>query len=389
MVDISDVANLENASLSQLSPELIAALGMDAFAGAEDSEPLSTTGDIASLAALLQDLDLSQLEEDVTCTLEELRDMDRAARLKRLKACGLSLKHQQAVATGIAKAEREGRLVAPTGSKAPTGGRECSTSQVYDEIWLAPGQELRIFAMSDVHTDHTQNFEWVEAHTPGRRANSFDVLLCPGDVSDNHETVRKTLGALKRRFNEVLFTSGNHDVWMPRGSRRRQQEEADPEKATAPPLTSLDVLEQLYALCTELRVRTRPLWVHAPPASGDPPAASSDARSRDVLLLPMQSWYHQAWDKEPPRPGDEGEVGYQQMFMDFSCCAFPPGLENGSDELAEHFASLNEPWMAPLLEQLPPRCRQGRPPPERYTKSQARSRAPDRTRVHCWALLAR
>ena len=74
----------------------------------------------------------------------------------------------------------------------------------------------RLWALSDVHTDHSENLDWLKrvcARTDLRR----DGLILSGDVSSRFSILRETLQLCKRAFAEVSFVPGNHDVWVTRG----------------------------------------------------------------------------------------------------------------------------------------------------------------------------
>ena len=106
-----------------------------------------------------------------------------------------------------------------------------------------------------------------------------------------------------------------------------------------------------------LRVRTTPLWIRAASAS-----------ERDVCLVPLHSWYHESWDREPELPVAAGERvrDYGLLWADTFNCRWPeslcppPGHDGSSAPqrsiaLAERFARLNE---APLSRVLC--CHRGR-----------------------------
>ncbi len=62
---------------------------------------------------------------------------------------------------------------------------------------------MRLFAISDIHTDYKENLEWVQEHAGGARANRASsqrripsvqdetVLLVAGDVCDDVVQFRK------------------------------------------------------------------------------------------------------------------------------------------------------------------------------------------------------
>eukprot|EP00966_Prymnesium_polylepis_P197117 4568033-Prymnesium_polylepis.1 len=140
--------------------------------------------------------------------------------------------------------------------------------------------------------------EWLQSRLPARRDGAFDVCLCAGDVSDKEEVLLKTLGMLTNRFDEVLFALGNHDVWVP-----TKYVGVGPSVTT-----SLDRVDAVRRACDSLRVRTRPLWI-----------CGRDG-AQDVLVVPLMSWYHEGWDKEPDLPGASA-ADFKAQWSDFHRCA--------------------------------------------------------------------
>jgi len=62
---------------------------------------------------------------------------------------------------------------------------------------------MRIFAISDIHTDFIKNLDWIQSLAPQEYHN--DILIVAGDVSDNLETIEKTFTILKSKFRYVFF----------------------------------------------------------------------------------------------------------------------------------------------------------------------------------------
>ncbi|QYC42771.1 Calcineurin-like phosphoesterase [Nonomuraea coxensis DSM 45129] len=105
----------------------------------------------------------------------------------------------------------------------------------------------RLLAVSDLHVSYAENraiVQELKPHAPG------DWLLVAGDVADSLEDIRWALRLLAGRFERVVWTPGNHELWTPRG---------DP-----PELRGVARYEHLVAMCRELGVLTPedpyPLW---------------------------------------------------------------------------------------------------------------------------------
>ncbi len=76
-------------------------------------------------------------------------------------------------------------------------------------------QEIAVYVISDLHTDHAANLRWVEQlQAPPPRRGRLNVLLLAGDVSHDLRLLRRTLELLVERYDRVVFVIGNHDVWV-------------------------------------------------------------------------------------------------------------------------------------------------------------------------------
>jgi 3',5'-cyclic AMP phosphodiesterase CpdA len=71
---------------------------------------------------------------------------------------------------------------------------------------------MRLFATSDLHSDYKENFNWLTELSD--TAYRDDALIVAGDVSDRLDIIRETLLLLRAKFRHVLFTPGNHELWV-------------------------------------------------------------------------------------------------------------------------------------------------------------------------------
>lgn len=81
-----------------------------------------------------------------------------------------------------------------------------------------------LLAVSDLHVSYAENRRLVDRIRP--RADG-DWLIVAGDVGEIFADVGATLGLLRRRFERVIWTPGNHELWthprdpnQSRGERR-------------------------------------------------------------------------------------------------------------------------------------------------------------------------
>ncbi|HEU4834979.1 MAG TPA: metallophosphoesterase [Pyrinomonadaceae bacterium] len=151
---------------------------------------------------------------------------------------------------------------------------------------------MRIFATSDLHTDYRDNFRWLQ--TLSDSAYGDDTLIVAGDVSDRIDIIRETLLLLRSKFRYLLFTPGNHELWVRNSD-----------------LTSIDKLQQVLQLCEEIDVATTP------------------QRFDDLWIVPLFSWYDGVYDPE------------MKAWADFHVCKWPEDVQ----PLPDYFLRLNEPHL--------------------------------------------
>src|SRR4029079_4139321 len=113
---------------------------------------------------------------------------------------------------------------------------------------------MRVFATSDLHTDYKENFLWLSELS--NSAYRDDALIVAGDISDRLEVIRETLLLLRSKFRHLLFTPGNHELWVRNGE-----------------FDSTEKFNQILQLCDELGVITKPLHLD------------------DFWIVPLFSWY--------------------------------------------------------------------------------------------------
>jgi predicted phosphodiesterase len=158
---------------------------------------------------------------------------------------------------------------------------------------------VRIFAVSDLHTDFRENRRLLERIPAAEHRG--DALIVAGDVADSLEVLAETLGFLRGRFGEVFFVPGNHELWV----RGREGD-------------SLEKLRAVLATCEAAGVRTRP------------------ARAGGAWVVPLFAWYHADFDVRGEAVEAELE-GWADTYL----CRWPAGL----GRLDRHFLAMNEPHL--------------------------------------------
>ncbi len=164
---------------------------------------------------------------------------------------------------------------------------------------------MRIFAWSDLHADYRRNLDLLEAVPAGEYRG--DALLVAGDVSHDLDLIERALALLSRRFAELFFVPGNHDVWVRGGAF------AD----------SLEKHAAVLALCARLGVRTEPARLHAAGA----------------WVVPLRSWYVKPEQGEDTlyvrKPGEDASLS---MWGDELFVRWPAGFAAADRFLAGNAA---------------------------------------------------
>lgn len=153
---------------------------------------------------------------------------------------------------------------------------------------------MRLFATSDLHTDYKTNFRWLQELSDTEYRD--DALIVAGDVSDRLEIISETLLLLRSKFRQLLFTPGNHELWV---------RNAD--------INSIEKFQLILKLCDELDIATKPL------------------RLGDVWVVPLFSWYDGVFNPE------------MTAWADFHFCKWP----EDAAPLSDYFLRLNEPHLKP------------------------------------------
>lgn len=155
----------------------------------------------------------------------------------------------------------------------------------------------RIFAISDVHLDYAVNLEWL--HSLSSSEYQDDVLILAGDISDSPQLLATCFAELARRFHQVLFVPGNHDLWV-----LRFQSDIDS-------LQKFDFVRQLAA---------------------DNGVSMDAFHDGPLSIVPLLSWYDYSFGL----PDNQ----LLEAWMDFFACKWPQGFD--PEAITRHFLALNE-----------------------------------------------
>jgi hypothetical protein len=160
---------------------------------------------------------------------------------------------------------------------------------------------MRIFAISDLHTDFTEN--WRALQQISSLHYRDDAVVVAGDIADDLGVIEKTLGRLQTKFRQVFYVPGNHELWV-----RTDQ------------CHSLEKFSRILALCNDLGIHTHP------------------AQAGEVWVVPLFSWYEPDYDID-----NSADISELEGWADFYLCKWPEEIESVSD----YFLKINEPHIRP------------------------------------------
>ncbi|KAK1384115.1 Metallophos domain-containing protein [Heracleum sosnowskyi] len=165
---------------------------------------------------------------------------------------------------------------------------------------------LRVFVLSDLHTDYSENMTWVKHISIA--THKKDVLLVAGDVAETFKNFVQTMSLLKDRFEYVFYVPGNHDLWC----RWEKEDYHD----------SLEKLNNLLDACKRLGVETSPMAIDG------------------LGIIPLFSWYHESFDREEEITGVRIPP-LEMACKDFHACKWPDQLSKEGISLAQYFDTMN------------------------------------------------
>ena len=165
----------------------------------------------------------------------------------------------------------------------------------------------KIFAISDLHIDQPSNYEHVFSFSPTRYLN--DTLIVAGDVTDCLDKLAKFFETITKKFHQVVFVPGNHELWLRR----------------TPYKDSLEKFFAVLELCKKFGISTSPIKI---------------TRCKiPVWIVPLFSWYRGPDDGETSlyieKISDENKT---LLWMDNRLCKWP----EQADIPADFFLALNK-----------------------------------------------
>ncbi|HEX8190087.1 MAG TPA: metallophosphoesterase family protein [Pyrinomonadaceae bacterium] len=161
---------------------------------------------------------------------------------------------------------------------------------------------MRVFAISDLHTDFKENRLLVE-RLPDDAFNE-DALIVAGDIADQLAVIEDTLARLRSKFRQICYVPGNHELWV----RDRAYD-------------SMEKLRRIQEVCRRVGAESGPVKLDG------------------LWVVPLLSWYDPAFDG-----GDDRDVKELEGWADFYFCKWPAGV----GDVCRHFLEMNEANIRPL-----------------------------------------
>lgn len=145
--------------------------------------------------------------------------------------------------------------------------------------------KMRVFAVSDIHTDFRGNMKWLE-ELVSWGGNEFrnDVIIIAGDISHDLGIIETTFTLFQQCFGYVFHVCGNHELWVA-------------------PLT--ETVRDGYEKCNEILEICEKLGVFSHAVVFEDRNKGCDP----LIVVPLLSWY------EPQFVGSEA----RKYMKEFDC----------------------------------------------------------------------
>ena len=99
------------------------------------------------------------------------------------------------------------------GKKSPN--RITSILNVHSSEVCTLQKRIKCYSISDLHADSEKNQLWVQKNCvrSADDENVFTVLILPGDVGSEMDSLRRIFKFLTSCYDAVVFIPGNHEAW--------------------------------------------------------------------------------------------------------------------------------------------------------------------------------
>ncbi len=75
---------------------------------------------------------------------------------------------------------------------------------------------MRVLTISDLHIDYRENYLWLEGLSDYDYKG--DLLILAGDICSDPKLIAEVFKKLKKVFKEVVYITGNHELWVSGGT---------------------------------------------------------------------------------------------------------------------------------------------------------------------------
>ena len=236
----------------------------------------------------------------------------------------------------------------PTSTSSSSSDYSYNLQEYYDRFrkfkmstYHAPQHITRVLLLSDLHMDYIANREWLtnlynnnvdDDDNNNNNDNelshqSSTLIVIAGDVSHDLDVLRWTFVTLKSKFAQVVYTPGNHELWVT-DNKTTLDQEVNSE-------TSMDKLEKVLQLCIQEGIHIGPVKV----SSGTETTSTS---SSSLLVIPLLSWHHPSFDTEPDIVGWGNIPSARRANADYRRTNWPYPLSHYNASIAEFFDGLND-----------------------------------------------
>ena len=155
---------------------------------------------------------------------------------------------------------------------------------------------MKIFALSDIHTDYRENAQWIKNLSIQDYQN--DILILAGDISKSRQLITDCFKQVARRFKLVIFVPGNHDLWIDTKCCKH----------------SIEKFKSILELASDHGISMK------------------IQETNTVRIIPLLGWYDYSF-------GPPSKRIYQE-WMDYIACKWPNNYSPA--QITQYFTQLNQ-----------------------------------------------
>lgn len=154
---------------------------------------------------------------------------------------------------------------------------------------------MKIYAISDIHVDFPENKSWL--NNLSYADYKEDILILAGDITHIEQLFEHALKNLKKRFLEVIFVPGNHDLWVNKNHSAN----------------SIDKFELIHNIADDCGIYMEPF------------------HTSSLSIIPLFGWFDYSFGQ--PSKSAMAE------WADFAACKWP--MYYDENHITQYFLSLN------------------------------------------------